>query len=88
MTDISQYSKDWKLNNSIWDKFVLRCKNLVLLRDEFILSQINYGSDHQISEIVHKDSKRQVVLINNKKSAHLSFCIISIENEKGNRIML
>lgn len=88
MTDISQHSKDWKLNNSHWDKFVLRRKNSILLKDDFVLSQNNYGAEHQICEIVHKDSKRQVALINNKKTNHLSFCIISIENDKGNRVLL
>jgi hypothetical protein len=87
-TDITQYQKDWKLNHTVWDRYVKRNKNHLFLKSEYSLNVNDYGADHKVFEIIRNDNKRQVAIINLKKTLHLSFCIISIENDCGSMILL
>lgn len=87
-TNLTQFQKDWRLNHSVWDKYIKRNKNQIVLKNEYLLITNDYGSDHYTHEILDRQSNRQVALINIKKTLYLSFCIISVENNQGNRVLL
>lgn len=88
MKDITHYQTDWKLNQSIWDKYLKRNKNHIILKNEYFLKINDYGADHKVFEIFHNDTNRRVAMINCKKSLHLSFCIMNIENDNGDIILV
>lgn len=88
MTDITQWTKEWKLSNSLWDRYVQRSTKNVTLKKNYQLIKTSYGNGHDLYEIVDNGAKKQVAFVNTKHNLYQSFCVISIENQQGNRVLI